>query len=139
MGSRESAGMQGAASGAATGTAIAPGWGTVIGAGVGGLMGYMGAADQESKEKKAHKEQERLRREHNRYAAFFKKQPMMEQARQEKSLIPGINSGWTQGAQMGGMIGNLYKEPARYDTRTGEEILRFDPQTGEQITQNHYE
>lgn len=32
--------LGGAASGAATGTAIMPGWGTAVGAGIGGLMGY---------------------------------------------------------------------------------------------------
>jgi hypothetical protein len=45
MGARENAGMQGAASGAATGTAICPGWGTAIGAVVGGLAGYFGASE----------------------------------------------------------------------------------------------
>lgn len=139
MGSRETAGGQGAVQGAAAGTAIMPGWGTAIGAGVGGLMGYMGAADQESKAKKAHKEQEKFRRAQNKYAAFFGAQPSMERAYVGQSAIPGAMSGMTQGAQMGGMVGNMYKEPAKYNTRTGEEILRFDPQTGERVTKNYYE
>lgn len=36
---------KGAASGAAIGTAIMPGWGTAIGAGVGGIAGYFGSDD----------------------------------------------------------------------------------------------
>lgn len=39
-----SQGAQGAAGGAAMGTAILPGWGTAIGAGVGGLLGYFGGS-----------------------------------------------------------------------------------------------
>ena len=38
-----SGGAQGAAGGAAAGTAILPGWGTVIGAGIGGLAGLFGS------------------------------------------------------------------------------------------------
>lgn len=43
--------LKGAAGGAATGTAILPGWGTAIGAGVGGLLGYFGGDDGEDQKK----------------------------------------------------------------------------------------
>ena len=45
--------MQGAASGAAAGTAIMPGWGTAIGAVAGGLMGMLGPDDGDAAREKA--------------------------------------------------------------------------------------
>jgi hypothetical protein len=42
------AGAKGAAGGAAVGTAILPGWGTAIGAGIGGLMGLFGGDDNDA-------------------------------------------------------------------------------------------
>ena len=138
MGYRETAGGQGAVSGAAAGTQISPGWGTVIGAGVGGLMGYMGASDREAKEKKAHKEQEKFRRAQNKYAAFFGVQPSMERARVERSEIPAMMSGMTQGAQMGGMIGNMYGQSPQHGAAHQYQPSRFDPQTGEPVSRNYY-
>lgn len=50
MGANWGQGAQGAAGGAAVGTAILPGWGTAIGAGVGGLMGLFGGSSNPSLE-----------------------------------------------------------------------------------------
>ena len=108
MGTRETGFGQGAVQGAGAGATFGP-WGAAIGAGIGGVLGYAGASDQEKKAKKAHKEQEEFRRAQNKYAAFFGKQPTMERARVEKSAIPGTVSGLTQGAQFGAQMGNMYK------------------------------
>lgn len=52
-----SGGAKGAASGAAVGTAILPGWGTAIGAGVGGLYGMFGGGGGGSLDRSAQAEQ----------------------------------------------------------------------------------
>ena len=137
MGTRETAAGQGALTGAAAGSQVMPGWGTAIGAGIGGIMGYVGASQQEKKNKQAHAEQEEFRRQQNKYAAFFGKQPTMERARVSQSAVPQMMSGLTQGAYTGGMIGNMYSDknkPNRFDPNTGKPINQFDPQTGEPIT-----
>ncbi len=109
----------------------------LVGAGVGALMGYMGNRDQEARAKKAHKEQEEFKRQQNKYAAFFGKQPIMEEARVGRSPVPAVMSGMTQGAQMGGMIGNMYRDaPPQYNPEY--QPSRFNPQTGEPVARNYY-
>lgn len=140
MAARETGFGQGAMQGAAAGSAAGP-WGAAIGAGVGGILGYVGASDQEAKAKKAHKAQEEFRRQQNKYAAFFGRQPTMERARAEQSAVPGLMSGITQGAQMGGMIGNMYGQqpPSQQRARfTNPPPSQFNPQTGEPVAQNFY-
>lgn len=57
MGVNYGGGAKGAASGAAVGTAILPGWGTAIGAGVGGLVGLFGGGGGGGMDRSAQAEQ----------------------------------------------------------------------------------
>ena len=111
MGTRETAAGQGAVAGGVAGSQILPGYGTAIGAGIGGILGYVGASDEEKAAKEAHKKNEEYKRHQNKYAAFFGKQPTREQARAGKSPIPGLVSGLSNGGRLGGQIGNLYAKP----------------------------
>lgn len=56
-------GMSGAASGAAVGSAILPGWGTAIGAGVGGLFGLFGGGDDDDRARQQYEQQMALYRD----------------------------------------------------------------------------
>ena len=105
--SSEQAAMQGAGTGAAAGSVGGP-WGAVIGAGVGGLMGYLGAEEQERKAKKAHKKNEAIKRQQNRYAPFFGKQPRLEEVRTSGSSAGPAMGGAILGAEQGGKIANMY-------------------------------
>lgn len=80
----------------------------LIAAGVGGLLNYFGAEQEKQAAKKAHRQQEEFRKERNKYSSFFHTQPEMERAFKARSSIPALFSGLTQGAQFGGMIGNMY-------------------------------
>lgn len=53
--------VSGAASGAAQGTAIMPGWGTVIGAGVGAISGFLGGRRRKKAEREERRRQKRIR------------------------------------------------------------------------------
>ncbi len=126
-------GMQGVAAGAPMG---APGM--IIGGGIGAILGYMGASDQARKAKAAHRKQEEFRKHQNKYSSFFGKQPTMERAHLEKSVIPGTVSSATQFAKMGGAIANMYRDKPKYNTQTGESLNPpdlYDAQTGEPIEQ----
>jgi hypothetical protein len=72
----------GAASGAVAGTAIMPGWGTLIGAGVGAASGYLGAQGA----KKRRKAQARARQQYQAALAQYQQQELARNAQREALL-----------------------------------------------------
>ena len=103
------AAAQGMMQGGAMGSAAGP-WGAAIGAGLGGIIGYLGHEDQERRARKAHEKNERLKRERNRYSAFFGQRPDQMTARVSGSPVAATVSGLTQGAHFGNQMANLYSK-----------------------------
>ena len=138
MASRESAAGQGMVSGGVLGAQTGNPYGVAIGAGIGGLMGYFGAEQEEKSAAAAAKKNEEFKKHQNKYAAFFGKQPLLQHERTQRSPVPAAMSGMTQGAYMGGMIGNMYANRPKQNDMGPVPPSRFNPYTGEPVQQTQY-